>query len=138
MIRCYTELSKLKTFDERFRYLLLGGKVGEDTFGAERYFNQVFYRSSEWKSIRQKVIIRDNGCDMGLEDYGIGSTVYIHHMNPITMEDIERRSEFLLDPEFLVCVSFDTHNAIHYGNDQYLLNNTLVERRPNDQCPWKR
>lgn len=136
MIRSYSELSSLKTFDERFRYLMLSGSVGIDTFGFDRYINQRFYRSEEWKHVRNKVIARDNGCDLGVEGYDINGRVYVHHMNPISLEDINDNASCILDPEYLICVSFATHNAIHYGDDKYI---TLapVERQPNDMCPWK-
>lgn len=137
MIRTYSELSKLKTFKERFQYLQLGGIVGEETFGFDRYINQKFYMSQEWKSIREQVIIRDCGCDLGMEGYEIHGRLYIHHMNPIAVNDIVDQTEFLSDPEFLICTSFNTHNAIHYG-DESLLITEPVERTPNDTCPWKR
>lgn len=136
MIRNYTELSKLDTFEERYRYLRLSGSVGRDTFGFDRYLNQIFYRSSEWKSVRDKVIIRDNGCDLGIEGYDIHGRIYIHHMNPITVDDIENRSDLLLDPEYLITTTFNTHNAIHYG-DEDLLILPPVERTKNDTCPWR-
>lgn len=135
-MRSYSELSKLKTFEERFRYLQLNGAVGQETFGFERYLNQRFYRSQKWKSVRDAVIIRDNGCDLGMEDRVIFGRVLIHHMNPISIDDICRQSELLLNPEYLVCVSHDTHNAIHYG-DENLLITLPIERTKNDTCPWK-
>lgn len=137
MIRTYSELSKLKTFKERFQYLQLGGIVGEETFGFDRYINQKFYMSQEWKSIREQIIIRDCGCDLGMEGYEIHGRLYIHHMNPIALKDIVDQTEFLSNPEFLICTSFNTHNAIHYG-DESLLITEPVERTPNDTCPWKR
>lgn len=130
-------MALLPTFEERFEYLRLGGDVGAETFGFDRYQNQAFYNSREWKRVRDKVIIRDNGCDLGIADREIGRRVIIHHMNPITVEDIQQASEFLLNPEFLVCVSHETHNAIHYG-DAELLPKDFVPRSPNDTCPWKR
>lgn len=136
-IRTYSELIKLKTFEERYRYLRLGGRVGEDTFGFDRYLNQTFYKSDEWKSVRDEVIIRDNGCDLGMSDREINGRIIVHHMNPITVEDIVNRSEFLLDPEYLICTVKNTHDAIHYG-DENLLEKDPVERRKNDTCPWKR
>lgn len=136
-IRTYSELSRLKTFDERFDYLNLIGYVGQETFGIDRYLNQKFYKSQEWKSIRDKVIIRDNGCDLGLDGYYIPKNIIIHHMNPITMDDLANNMELVCNPEYLICVSFATHNAIHYGDKQYL-NKTIVERRPGDTCLWKR
>lgn len=136
MIRTYTELLKLKTFEERFRYLKLDGIVGQETFGFDRYLNQVFYRSQKWKSIKNKVIIRDNGCDLGVEGHEIYGRIIVHHMNPITLKDIERESEFLLDPEYLISTVHRTHNAIHYG-DESLLITAPIERTKNDTCPWK-
>lgn len=138
-IRTYTELSKLKTFKQRFEYLKLDGKIGEETFGYDRYINQRFYKDPEYRAIRDYVIVRDNGCDMGVEgyDYVEGEKIIIHHMNPITVEDIVNRSEFALDPEYMVSVRHLTHNAIHYG-DESLLIQEPIERRKNDTCPWRR
>lgn len=137
MIRTYSELSQLKTFEERYRYLKLGGIVGQETFGFDRYLNQVFYTSKEWRSIRDKVIIRDNGCDLGIEEYEInGHMILIHHMNPITVEDILNREDHIFNPEFLICTTKRTHNAIHYG-DESLLPQKPVVRRKNDTCPWR-
>lgn len=136
-IKTYSELCKLKDFKDRYEYLRLSGVVGEATFGFDRYLNQIFYRSQKWKSIRDFVIIRDNGCDLGIEGYEISGKILIHHMNPITLKDIEKESEFLLDPEFLICVSLNTHNAIHYG-DESLLPLLPIERCKNDTCPWKK
>lgn len=136
IIRTYSELITLPTFEERFRYLKLGGKVGEDTFGFDRYLNQVFYRSAKWKEIRDYVIIRDNGCDLGMEGHEIHQRILVHHMNPITKEDILRESEFLLDTEYMICTIKNTHDAIHYG-DESLLITAPIERRKNDTCPWK-
>lgn len=137
-IRTYSELSKLLTFQERFNYLKLNGQVGKDTFGFDRIFNQQFYRSREWKRIRDEVILRDNGCDLGIEGHTIyGKRIIIHHMNPITLRDIEEGSPLLFDPEYLITTIHRTHNAIHYGNEK-LLPNEPIERTPNDTCPWKR
>ena len=136
-IRTYSELVRLPTFEERFRYLKLDGLVGKDTFGFDRYLNQEFYRSKEWKEIRDFVIVRDNGCDLGMDGYEIVGRIYIHHMNPITVNDIVHSSDFLLNPDYLICVSHNTHNAVHYG-DEDLLVAAPVERRKNDTCPWKR
>ncbi len=138
IIRTYSQLISLSTFEERFKYLKLKGAVGEDTFGFNRYFNQRFYASKEWKSIRESVIIRDNGCDLGISDRPIGGRIYIHHMNPITMKDIEECTEYLISPQYLITVSLDTHNAIHYGDESILNKGILVERKPNDVAPWKR
>lgn len=135
-IKSYSELIQFPTFEERYRYLRLSGSVGESTFGFDRYLNQVFYRSQRWKTIRDTVIIRDNGCDLGVEGYDIYGRILIHHLNPITVKDIEKESVFLLDPEFLICTTHNTHNAIHYG-DEKLLYNGPVERVRNDTCPWK-
>ena len=137
IIRTYSELITLPTFEERYRYLRLSGSVGADTFGFDRYLNQVFYRSRVWKDIRNYVIIRDNGCDLGVEGHEIYGKIIIHHMNPITAEDIERESENLLDPEFLICTIHNTHNAIHYGDESLLINKPIV-RTKNDTCPWKK
>lgn len=136
-IKCYSDLIALPTFKERYQYLRLKGSVGVDTFGFDRYLNQNFYRSAEWRRIRDHVIVRDNGCDLGIEDRMIPGRILIHHMNPITEKDIIHRSEILMDPEFLICVSHNTHNAIHYG-DESLLIPELVVRTRNDTCPWKR
>lgn len=135
-IRTYSELSQLRTFKERYEYLRLGGTVGEDTFGFDRYLNQIFYNSEEWKAIRREVIIRDNGCDLGLDGYEIHGKILIHHMNPIRSEDIIKRSEILLNPEYLITTVLSTHNAIHYG-DAGLLPVLPQERSRNDTCPWK-
>ena len=136
MIKTYSELSKLQTFEERYAYLKLSGTVGKDTFGYDRYLNQIFYRSQEWKSIRDKVIIRDDGCDLGVDGYEIHGRIYIHHMNPIMLKDIENKTEFLLNPEYLITTTHSTHNAIHYG-DESLLPLIPKERTANDTCPWK-
>lgn len=135
-IRTYSELIRLLTFEERFRYLKLDGLVGKDTFGFDRYLNQEFYRSKEWKEVRDFVIVRDNGCDLGMDGYEIVGRIYIHHMNPITVNDIVHSSDFLLNPDYLICVSHNTHNAVHYG-DEDLLVTAPVERRKNDTCPWR-
>ena len=136
-IRTYSELIRLLTFEERFRYLKLDGLVGKDTFGFDRYLNQEFYRSKEWKEVRDFVIVRDNGCDLGMDGYEIAGRIYIHHMNPITVNDIVHSSDFLLNPDYLICMSHNTHNAVHYG-DESLLVTAPVARRKNDTCPWKR
>lgn len=136
-IRTYSELIKLPTFEERYRYLRLYGVVGKDTFGFDRYLNQLFYTSELWRSVRDQVIIRDNGCDLGLEGYDIFDRVIVHHMNPITVEDLEKESDYLLNPGFLISTSFNTHNAIHYG-DERLLMTAPIERSMNDTCPWRR
>lgn len=132
----YSELIQLPTFEERYRYLKLDGKVGVETFGFDRYLNQMLYKNPKWKSARDKVIIRDNGCDLGIEDRDIQGKIYVHHMNPISIEDIENESEFLFDPEYLICSSHTTHNAIHYGDESLLILDP-VERTKNDTCPWR-
>lgn len=138
MLRTYTELSRLKTFEERFEYLRLDGQVGKETFGFDRIFNQEFYRSVEWRRIRDQVIIRDCGCDLGVLGHEIyGQRILIHHMNPISLEDLERRSEILMNPEYLITTIHNTHQAIHYG-DEALLIKLPRERTKNDTCPWKR
>lgn len=136
IIRTYSELLTLPTFEERFNYLKLKGQVGKDTFGFDRWLNQIFYRDPEWKSIRDYVIVRDNGCDLGVDGYEINGRILVHHMNPISKEDILERSKYLLDPEFLISTVHSTHNAIHYG-DEDLLIKTPIERTKNDTCPWK-
>lgn len=135
MNRCYSELIKLPTFEERFKYLKLGGEVGKDTFGFDRWINQRFYKSAEWKRARRDVIIRDEGQDLGMDGYDLHDAIYVHHMNPILPKDIVDAEEWILNPEFLICVSFNTHQAIHYGDEDLLPK--IIERRPNDTCPWK-
>ena len=137
MIRTYSELIKLKTFKDRFEYLKLDGIVGEETFGFDRYMNQIFYKSREWTSVRRAVIIRDNGCDLGVEGYEIHGKILIHHMNPINLSDIVHKADELLNPDYLITTVLSTHNAIHYG-DASLLPALPIERRANDTCPWKR
>ena len=136
MIRCYSDLIQLNSFLDRYNYLKLKGQVGIDTFGLDRYLNQNLYRSSKWRRTRDKVLIRDNAYDLGMEDYQIFDKVIVHHMNPLTLEDIENDIDEIYDPEFLICCSFNTHNAIHYG-DERLLPKLPIERRPGDTCPWK-
>lgn len=135
--RTYSELVKLKTFDDRFRYLKLGGKVGEDTFGIKRWLNQVFYRSSEWIDFRNDIILRDNGCDLGIDGHQLNWGLQIHHIEPITIQDIQRRNiEKLLNPENVITTSASTHKAIHYGDDTILVVGD-IERKPNDTVPWR-
>ena len=136
MIRTYTEMISLPTFKERYKYLQLNGGVSEETFGFDRYINQQFYKSQQWKKLRNDIIIRDNGCDLADPDRIINKTIIIHHMNPVSKRDILDQTEWLLNPDFLVCVSLRTHNAIHYG-DESLLFTELVERTANDTCPWR-
>lgn len=133
----YSNLITLSTFEDRYHYLRLNKSVAEKTFGFDRYLNQQFYRSEEWKQLRNQIIVRDNGCDLAFPGRTIFGRIYIHHMNPITKEDLLHSSEFLLNPEFLICVSFDTHNAIHYG-DESLIIHDYVERTPNDTTLWRR
>lgn len=136
-IKTYSELVKLNSFEERYKYLKLEGKVGEDTFGFDRYLNQIFYKTDEWKSVRDYVISRDNGCNLGMSDREIKfGKILVHHMNPITKEDILNRSDMLLNPEYLITTTKNTHDAIHYGSDD-LLYQDPVERYENDTCPWK-
>ena len=135
-IKTYSELIALPTFEERYEYLRLNGRVGEDTFGFDRYLNQNFYRSAEWRRIRDRVIVRDNGCDLAIDDRIIYGKILIHHMNPITNKDLFNLSDILLDPEYLICVSHNTHNAIHYGDGERLVKDPIV-RTKNDTCPWK-
>lgn len=135
--KTYSELIQIPSYVERYRYLRLGGKAGDITFGNERYLNQVLYKSPEWKSIRREVIIRDNGCDMGVEGYSIPGVPLIHHINPITIEDIVNRADCVFDLENLITVSRRTHNAIHYGDEELLTIDQLIIRSPNDQCPWR-
>lgn len=136
MIRTYSELIQLKTFEERYEYLKLNGAVGTDTFGFDRYLNQAFYRSKEWKKIRDEIIVRDEGRDLGVPGHEIYGRIVIHHMNPILPNDIIDQTEYLLNPDFLITTRLSTHNAIHYG-DESLIGITPVERRKNDTCPWK-
>lgn len=136
-IRTYSELILLPTFKERYEYLKLGGKVGEETFGFDRYLNQKFYKSKEWRDIRDYVILRDNACDLGIEDREIHSRIIIHHMNPITKYDIVNQTEFLTNPEYMICTLKRTHDAIHYGDDSILFSDIVI-RSKNDTCPWRR
>ena len=139
IIRTYSELITLPTFEERFEYLRLDGRIGDQTFGFDRYLNQLFYKDKEWLSIRDEVIVRDQGCDLGIEEYELskGQRILIHHMNPLTKEDIIRRTKFLLDPEYLITTCHRTHTAIHYG-DENLLPRKPIVRTKNDTCPWRR
>jgi hypothetical protein len=135
MIRTYRELRKFSTFEERFDYLKLGGIVGRDTFGFDRYVNQSFYHSSEWRNVRQQVIIRDNGCDLAVPGYEINGQVLIHHVNPLTADDITYNEQWILDPEFLITTTPITHNAIHFG-DKSLLRRLPIERKIGDTRLW--
>lgn len=136
MIRTYSELIQYSTFEDRFKYLSLKGQVGEETYGFDRWINQRFYKSREWKQIRNLIIVRDSGCDLGISGREIQDRIIIHHMNPILLKDITDSTSYLLDPEYLICVSHITHEAIHYG-DESLLITEPVERKPHDTCPWK-
>lgn len=136
MIRTYSELIRLTTFNERFRYLQLKGHVGMETFGIDRYINQRFYKSVEWKRVRDFVIVRDNGCDLGIDGHEIYGRIIIHHMNPMSMNDIKYSMDSLLEPEFLITTIHNTHNAIHYGDEKLLVIGP-IERSRNDTCPWK-
>lgn len=136
MKRSYEETMKFKTFEERFEYLKLSGRVGEKTFGWERYLNQILYRSKEWKDFRRQVIIRDDGCDLSDPDHKIiGEKIIVHHINPIAVDDITNRSDLIFDMNNVICVSHMTHEAIHYGDTNLLPKDPIV-RRPNDHCPW--
>lgn len=136
-MKTYSELIKLKTFEERYDYLKLDGSVGFETFGSERYLNQRFYTTPEWRTARRKAIVRDHGCDIGIEDRPINSKIIIHHIDPITIDDVLNRSSKLFDLDNLICVSFDTHLAIHYGDRGLLTPTKPIERTPNDTCPWR-
>lgn len=138
MIRTYSELVKFDSFVDRFNYLKLGGIVGAQTFGFERYLNQVFYKSIEWREARNTVTIRDEGCDLGVPGHEIYKYIIVHHMNPITMEDIIERNPIIFDPEFLITTVLKTHNAIHYGDDSILIDNTPIVRTKNDTIPWRK
>lgn len=136
LLRRYTELKRLPSFKERYDYLRLAGLVGESTFGSDRYLNQLLYRSNKWKKVRNEIILRDNGCDLGVPGYDLRSKIIIHHMNPLTITDIEEVSDDIFNPEYLICVSHRTHNAIHFG-DESLLPQMPIERYLNDTCPWR-
>lgn len=134
--KSYHELIQYSSFEDRFEYLKQSARVGEDTFGMERYLNQYFYGTPEWRALRQTALIRDGGNDLGIEDHPIGGRIEVHHINPITAEDIKNHAECLLDLDNVICVSSNTHKAIHYG-DASLLPHDPIERKPNDTCPWK-
>lgn len=136
MIRTYSELRRLKTFHERYQYLRLFGTVGTTTFGFDRYLNQMLYTSKRWLKTRDEIIIRDKACDLGIEGYELHARIIIHHMNPVTIEDIELDHDEVFDPEFLICTSTKTHNAVHFG-DESLLPQLPIVRRKNDTCPWR-
>lgn len=138
MIKTYSELSKIPDFMGRFEYLSLKGIVAEETFGFDRYLNQKFYRSREWHQLRNKIIVRDNGCDLGIPGRDIFDHIIIHHMNPLRVDDVVNSTDFLLNPEYLICVSSLTHNAIHYGDKNLIMPIDIIERKPNDTCPWRK
>lgn len=134
-VRSYSELRRFDTLETRFRYLQLNGQVGDSTFGFDRYMNQLFYQSAEWRQIRRLVIIRDEGCDLGIPGYEIHKGLYIHHMNPMTIDEISSGDPRILDPEFLITVTHKTHNAIHYGTEQQLPR-LPVDRKAGDTKLW--
>lgn len=136
MIRTYSELSKFKTLKERYEYLKLDGKVGEETFGFDRWLNQLFYKDPRWLKARDIVITRDNGCDLGIKGYDINTKILVHHMNPVTKEDLLYNFDNLINPEFLISTSKKTHDAIHYGNEDLLPEDPVI-RTKNDTCPWR-
>lgn len=137
-IKSYSELKKLSTFEDRFRYLMLKGQVGAETFGYLRWLNQKFYQASAaWKRVRDQVIIRDNGCDLGIEGLDIHGVIHVHHINPVSYDDLINQSPILFDPENLICTTHATHNAIHYGDESFLFG-LPMERKVNDTCPWKK
>lgn len=135
LMKSYNKLIKIKSYQKRFEYLKLDANVGDATFGGHRVLNQILYHSNEWKQLRHYIIVRDNGCDLAHDDYPIAGKIYIHHLNPITIDDVLERKSNVLDPNNLVCVSFDTHNALHYGNIVFI-RDTVIERRPGDTDPW--
>ena len=136
MIRCYSDLRQIDSFIERYKYLKLHGRVGEETFGFDRYVNQSLYKSQKWKRTRREIIIRDNGCDLGVEGFELDDYIMVHHMNPITLEDIEEERDIIFNPENLICCSSRTHKAIHFG-DESLLPKEPIIRRPGDTCLWR-
>lgn len=136
LTKSYNGLCLLPTFEERFEYLKLHRQVGDETFGYNRIFNQYFYHSSEWRRTRRRIILRDNGCDMGLEGWEIKGPIYVHHINAVTLEDIEDESDILYDPNNLICVSYTTHEAIHFGSSKSKPQ-LPIERVPGDTCPWR-
>ena len=137
MIKSYSELIPLETYEERFEYLKLNGVVGKETFGFDRILNQILYKNPRWRRKRNDIIIRDNGCDLGIEGREIRGPITVHHINPITVEDILNGNPIVYDDENLICVTQNTHNAIHYSDDSILIKDPIM-RKPNDTCPWKR
>jgi hypothetical protein len=136
-VKTYSELKRLPTFEERYEYLRIHGKVGEATFGDERIFNQMFYTSYEWRKFRHQIIARDLGNDLGIEDRPIVGSIYVHHINPLTLDELKHGGEELFDPENFICCSYNTHQAIHFGDMSLLIPSKPLERKPNDTCPWK-
>ena len=136
-MKTYSELILIPTFEERFEYLKLSGGVGKETFGSDRYLNQIFYSTPEWKRARRDVIVRDEGCDLAFPDRSINTKIYVHHINPITVDDVLNRRDVLFDPENLITISFNTHNAVHYGDTSLLIPSKPIERKPFDQAPWR-
>lgn len=136
MMRCYSELIRIPTFEDRLKYLMTAQHPGDRTFGGDRYLNQQFYQSREWKSIRHKIAVRDNGFDLAFDGYPVGATGVIHHINPISIDNLTHSDDCLFDPENLILCSLRTHNAIHYGNESSIPT-PIVERRPGDTCPWR-
>lgn len=136
-MRTYSELITLPTFEERFRYLKLDGRVGEDTFGFDRYLNQRFYRSEEWKQIRREVIVRDGGCDLAIPDRAIFGRIIVHHMNPVSLSDLDGNEKYILDPEYLITTFKLTHDAIHYGDESLLMESEPIVRTEGDTCLWR-
>ena len=137
MNKSYLELIHIPTFQERYEYLKIGGRIGEETFGFDRHLNQTLYRSSEWKRFRRQIIIRDKGCDLGCEGYELYDKILIHHINQITIDDVLNRASCIFDPNNVICTSLNTHNAIHYGDSELLVTEP-IERTKNDTCPWKK
>lgn len=136
-MRTYSELIELPTFEERFQYLKLDQRIGEDTFGFDRYLNQRFYRSEEWRQVRNEVIVRDNGCDLAIPDREIFGRIIVHHMNPISLDDIDGNEKYILDPEYLITTVKTTHDAIHFGDESILISSEPIVRTQNDTCPWR-
>lgn len=136
-MRTYSELIELPTFEERFQYLKLDQRIGEDTFGFDRYLNQRFYRSEEWRQVRNEVIVRDNGCDLAIPDREIFGRIIVHHMNPISLDDIDGNEKYILDPEYLITTFKTTHDAIHFGDESILVSSEPIVRTQNDTCPWR-
>lgn len=136
LLRCYSELAQFTSLEERYQYLRLGGIVGSSSWGFDRYLNQALYTCNEWRSLRDKIIVRDQANDLGVDGYPIGGKVIVHHMNALVLEDVEDRDPNIFNPEYLICVSLRTHNAIHFGDDTQLPR-LPIERRPGDTCPWR-